>query len=970
MTRNFLNLKGLPSFLYGKKTALFVQFLALSLSLQSLSAEKSGTKKEQVFYSVEDAFPDIAEQPLQELLAPTNPNVSDIDDPIGSINWQEADTEYGPTLFLDGDSAPIPSEAKTAPRKRPKVIKKTQPSPPAPQPKEPVSYGAVTRRPQDNAYLKTSEVITSFIQEGPKTLVSQGELSTVDEDNILAVVEENAKEPAKEPQTILINFNNVGIIEYLRFISRVTGKNFIFDETQLNFTVTIVSEEPTTVENVMAALLQTLRINGMDMIEEGNTVLIFSTETGGRAPGTVVSESLPGSTAKKGDIVTRVFRLNTAYADSVAPIIQANLSQDAIVQVLLDSNHIIVTDIASNVAKIHELIQSVDAPNSSMIIGQYVVRNTFIDVLIQNAESIMVSIAPGQPITFVPHIESNSVFIVASPFLVERAIPILQRLDQSDATTGIFNLNDLRYDPGQEKASRQTRGGRQGVWELDQEGNWNFQPLEESEIHKQSAEPQGTWKENAHGHWEFFPGKKPEEGTDQPKGSWQRGADNKWRFALDRDESIFAGKRTRTAAHPTNLPLGHIEKTKFYIHKLQYRGGQGVADAIVNIGGSMGGTAAINSELLATINSVQWLEESNSLVFTGTPESLLKVKELVEEIDQPLRQVFIEMLILETTVDDSLEYGVNFGTKFGGGDSAGAQAFITGASPLNSVLSTSGLSVPDSSGTRTALAPTATSAIQNVSSGGYNMGIIGQKLRYCDSIFNSITALVKAVHEKSDINVVMNPKILAEDNVTAEIFVGINTAFKTESISNDEGSILTNNFEYRNVGTTLRVTPHLGPTNIITLDIEEEVSNVANQANSAEQNTSLGSGPTTRINRTKTKVHIPDEYFLIISGLISDEKQRSRQHVPCLGGAPFIGAAFTDKSYSDAKRNIMIFIRPQLIDSEQQIQELTKHQQNIYRIKRRTKKMWKLDCEEALDWLNVKNSDTLNDEFECCSDLE
>ena len=60
----------------------------------------------------------------------------------------------------------------------------------------------------------------------------------------------------------------------MRFISRISNKNFVFDENDLQFTVTIVSEEPTTIDNIMTALLQELRIHDLELIEQDNTIII------------------------------------------------------------------------------------------------------------------------------------------------------------------------------------------------------------------------------------------------------------------------------------------------------------------------------------------------------------------------------------------------------------------------------------------------------------------------------------------------------------------------------------------------------------------------------------------------------------------------------------------------------------------------------------------------------------------------
>jgi len=804
----------------------------------------------------------------------------------------------------------------------------------------------------------TKELPKELSHLGEKTLVSAGELSIVDADEYLA--QSDPSIPPEEPQTVLIKFNNVSVIEYIRFISRVAGRNFILDEEDLFFNVTIISEEPTTIDNVLMSLLHELRIHGFNMIDLGNTIIIFQAEGADRAPGEIVSDLYPLDETGDADIQTRIFRLNTQYADTMASVISSLLSDSAIVNTIPSTNHLIVTDFASNINRIAQMIRSVDAPNGSQTIGQYVVRNAFIDILIENAEMILSSVAPEQNITLLAHSPSNSIFIIASPFIVERAIPILQRLDTSDGTTGIYDLEKMKYSDSLLPMDDDAEGPGKGKWRLDADGNWYYDVNESGD-----QTPQGYWIQDSQGNWKFIPGSAPSDIdlSKQPKGRWKKGSDGKWHFFLEPGESIYAGRRIRTSGPSSNLPFGHLERTKFYIHKLKYRKGEEIEKAILKIGESLADTEAVNGDLIATINSVQWLETSNSLVVTGTPDALYKVKELIEELDQPLRQVFIEMLILRTNITDSLDYSINWASKFGGGDQAGAQAFASGASQVQNILASSG--VNDNVNPPEVMTPTATNAITG--NNGYNLGIIGQSISVGGIEFKSLAALVRAVHEKTTTEVVMNPKILTEDNVTAEIFVGENTRFQTQAVSNDQGSIITNNFEFRDVGTTLKVTPLLGPTNIISLEIDEEVSSIANQGTGSGL-ADINPGPTTSINRTKTTVHVPDGYFLAISGMIRDETRRTRNHVPCLGGAPIIGAAFTGKGYRDEKSNLLIFIRPQLVDTEEQIDNLTKHQQNIFRIKKRQKKMWQLDTEEALDWMNLMQTDTNNYESPCCHD--
>lgn len=692
---------------------------------------------------------------------------------------------------------------------------------------------------------------------------------------------------------ILINFNNVGIIEFIRFISRASNKNFIFDEGDLQFNVTIVSEEPTSMPNILTALMQVLRVHGLSLIEQGNNILIHNNKAVTQVSKLVAEETIPLELESRSEIVTRVFRLNTLDPEKAAVIIQPLISEGALVEVLKETGHLIVTDLSTNVVKIGQLLKSLDAPNSGLSIGQYVVVNALLDSLINLAQQVMEPIAEGRPLVFVAHAPSNSVFIVSTPFIVDRALGVLRTLDINVGETRILPPDALRFS----KTPQEKQGVGPGGVRLGPHGR-----------------PIGP------------DGKELEEGQGGVTGT--------------------SGVLESSSPWTADLPSGHIERIKFYIHKLHYRKGEQIVDALSRVAASLQESGTGNLDLISSIQSIQWLEASNSLVFTGTVNSIGKVKELIDEIDTPLRQVFIEMLILDTTLDDSLKYGVDWASRFNNkGNTAGSQAFLGTVNTLASALDTA---TPGTSLNPNALARDF----------GYKLGIIGRNITHCGLSFDSIGALVSALHDKSKVEIVMNPKILVEDNAPAEIFVGINTAFQTQAISNDQGSIITNNFEFRDVGTRLKVTPLISNNDIITMDIVEEVSSVDNNAiTTTGALNSTSPGPTTRINKTTTRVHVPNNFFLVMSGMIQDEHDRRRTQVPCLGGAPLIGALFSQKTLVENKRNLMIFIHPLIIDSEEDIDNVTRHNQDIFREKIRTKKMWKYEVEEALDMLNVKESD-------------
>lgn len=701
-------------------------------------------------------------------------------------------------------------------------------------------------------------------------------------------------------KNILINFNNVNIVEFIRFISRASNKNFLFDDADLQFNVTIVSEEPTSLQNVLTALMQVLRVHGLSLIEQGNNILIHRNKAINQVS-QVVAEGLPqqpGGT--QAELITRVFRLNTLDAEKAATIIHPLTSEGALVEVLKETSHLIVTDLATNVDKIGMLLKSLDAPNSGLTMGQYVVVNALLDSLISLAQQVMQPIAEGKPLVFVAHQPSNSVFVVSTPFLVDRSLAVLRTLDINVGETRVFGPESLRFQGGSQVP--QPRSG--------------------------PAIPSLAPGEQA-----LSPGERAAQEAAQKAAQEQA------------NKALPTGVLESVSPWTSNLPTGHIERTKFYIHKLRYRRGDQIVDALGKIGLSLQETGTGNLDLVSTIQSIQWLESSNSLVFTGTVASISKIKELIEEIDTPLRQVFIEMLILETDLTDSMNYGVNWGTRFNNmGDTAASQAFLTLPNPLSNAVNSA---IPGG-----AFDPSPTAVTT-----GYNLGIIGRNVTHCGLSFDSIGAIVHALQDKHKDEIIMNPKILVEDNTTAEIFVGINTSFQTQAIANDQGSIITSNFEFRDVGTTLKVTPLISNNDMVTLDITEEVSSIAPTPTATGSLSNTSPGPTTRKSKTTTRVHVPNKFFLVMSGMIQDEYNRERLQVPCLGGAPLIGALFSEKRINDTKQNLMIFIRPQIIDTEEDIDNITRHQQDVYRQKTRTKKMWKYEVEEALDLLNIKKSD-------------
>lgn len=741
----------------------------------------------------------------------------------------------------------------------------------------------------------------------------------------------------------LINFNNLDIIEVIRFISKISGKNFIFDEAQLNFRVTIVSEEPTTIENIMTALLQVLRINNLTMLEQGNNILIHANNAV-KGPSRLEGAGINDPYDPNAEIVTRVFKLTSIDAQQAATLIKDMLSDKAQVQILAKTQHVIVTDFTKNIERIALLIKGLESPTPQTEIGQYVIRNAPLLSLVALTKKLLAPIASGVPFEIIPEPISNSIFIVGTPYIVERGISIMQTLDTTRKQTRIMTMENLKYVPedgqgfvtGAPVDLRSVGTGTQGGQQVGPDGL----PIVGGGQGVTLPLPGAPGAPGTPG----APGSVGGIGITGPNG-----------------EPLPSGHRdlraeTRLTGQPVLLTeqdakiLEKVRSTGFRIYKLQNRKSTNVRDALQDIGQSLRATVdpsdVARKDLLEAIRSIESIDDSNSLVYSGSEETLNKVEQLIRELDLPLRQVFIEMLVLETTVNNSLSFGVDWGVRFKDSPNWGGTTGLYG----------SGSNLP------AAILANSANTIGNQE--GFNLGVIGSVLKKDGTAYATLGGLVTALQTDADTKIVMNPKIITEDTQPAELFVGINTRFQTSSISNDTGTIVTSNFEFRDVGTLLKVTPFLGDTDIVTLQIDQEISSTVESDSEVGQIQDSTIGPTTRTARTTTRVHVPDRHFLILSGMIQDTKTKTKSGLPCLGGLPGVGAAFSQNRTRLDKSNIMLFVRPIIIDTPEELRNLTRDQNKLMEERSGIQERFKWELETGLDFLDCDDLDSCGEPIE------
>lgn len=396
---------------------------------------------------------------------------------------------------------------------------------------------------------------------------------------------------------------------------------------------------------------------------------------------------------------------------------------------------------------------------------------------------------------------------------------------------------------------------------------------------------------------------------------------------LQEDDEKKEGFENLTASKNFMLPKKAKqmcrEAYEFFSYKVQYHEGGEIEEALKKIAADLKNQPDGPTNLIQAIQSLQWVKPTNSLLCSADPETLLLLRKLIESVDVPLRQVFIEVLVIETDAKKSSEFGLQWaaGGQYQGKFGFGMGNFKPGPDGPGSFASAM-------KGINATNTPTGLNQIPLVP--GFDLGVIGDIIMHKGKSYLSLGSLVSALQVDAESTIVLNQKIITQDNKNSTIFVGDNIPF-TGSVVQTVGQSqqTTANLEYKDIGVSLSITPRLGEGDVITLDINEEITEALDHELMNTTN-SVNGIRTTKTNMA-THVHVPDRHFLILSGMIRNHKARHKAGLPCLGGLPYIGALFSKTRENDEKRNVVIFVRPHIIQSVVDYEKVTTGQSEVFR---------------------------------------
>lgn len=296
----------------------------------------------------------------------------------------------------------------------------------------------------------------------------------------------------------------------------------------------------------------------------------------------------------------------------------------------------------------------------------------------------------------------------------------------------------------------------------------------------------------------------------------------------------------------------------------------------------------------------------NAIVLRADPSDMNELLNIVQRLDTPRSQVLIEAAIVEISLVDNKSFSVESAGLDARGQSVPLISTSLGGS-LNSVLKSQvseGGTVGENAlaGIGTLTQPTVAAAKVDVD--GVSFGTV-----------------ISALATMENANLLSTPSIVTLDNTEAKILVGQEVPFRSGSFTttSDGANNPFTTVNRQDVGIELTVTPHVYDTDEVRMEVAQEISNVLSNSIS---NTAFADVVTSK-RSIETTVLAASGETVVLGGLIQDDTNDSQRKVPVLGDIPVLGNLFKSRGKRKTKTNLVVFLRPTVIDSSGSAKAIT-----------------------------------------------
>ena len=313
-----------------------------------------------------------------------------------------------------------------------------------------------------------------------------------------------------------------------------------------------------------------------------------------------------------------------------------------------------------------------------------------------------------------------------------------------------------------------------------------------------------------------------------------------------------------------------------------------------------GGISNNVDSIISERGSVSVDERTNTLIVNDIPEKIQAVRELVAELDKPVKQVLIDSRIVLTEDNYARDLGARFGVSF---INRTNDKLITGSGTSNASTS---LAVDVVNGTRPLTIPDLSNRL------GVNMPLVGgtsgTPASYGLSILSGdflVDLELSALQTEGRVEIVSSPRVVTQDGAPAEVWSGTEVPIVTRD---DEGK---STLETVTAALRLNVTPRIAPNNMVDMELNINNDELGNNVSVAGQ-TSF----TKNTSGVKTNVLVDNGETIVLGGVYKQRQAAKTDKVPLLGDIPVIGNAFKKNTREFKKNEMLIFVTPRIVDKQ------------------------------------------------------
>lgn len=621
-----------------------------------------------------------------------------------------------------------------------------------------------------------------------------------------------ASAETKKSNNVTFNFVDVELPVIAKFISEITGKNFIFDD-KVKGKITIIAPSKLSIDDAYSLFTSVLELKGFTVVPSGVDVYKIIPAIEAKQQGLQIStEGMPINES----YVARLLSFRYVSADEALRFLQPLVSKDGHISIFGPGNLLLVIDSGLNVEKILSLVELIDKPSAAempeVILLKYSSADAVSKILNDGMGKAKSRVVPGQQ----------------TGIEIASAVPD-QRLN------AVILFGD--------------RGGRESMKALI------------SLIDTPAPEAQGRINV----------------------------------FFLENADATELGK----------------------VLEGMIRGMQGSKQPA----GAPGAATPFEAAGGITITSDK---ASNALVVVASPADYQNLAQIIKQLDKRRRQVYVEAMIIEASMDKLRNLGVQWRATATKG---GAPIAIGGIGTIDQT------------------------AIQNILQGlsGATLGGLGNFLNVPVTTVGSdgtpstktltvpgFAVLFNLSDFRDSVNVLSTPQILTSDNKEAEILVGENVPFISQSqttsalgtTTSGTTSGIVNSIVRQDVGIILKITPQITEGDNVKLDIYQEISSVKNQSDAL----TVSVGPTITKRSTKTSVVVKDNQTVVIGGLMQENDEETTTKMPVLGDIPVLGWLFKTKNTTKNKTNLIVFLNPHIIKEAERLAEISRDKQKEFAV--------------------------------------